>query len=308
MSSNDMDKPADGSKKATKSHRQFSLRVLLLLPVAIVLPFAVGHLTVSPLAVMLVLLVELVAGFTYRPTRILTGVALLVLILMVAALLWDASSGRQYARASQCRNNLRQIVLALHDYHDVHNCFPPAYLADENGRPMHSWRVLILPFLDEKELYEQYRFDEPWDGPNNSRLTGGIPYLLRCPSEPWTTNTNYFLIAGDGTAWADGRTPRIDDFTDGLAETIIVVEVANSNVLWTEPHDLAMDEAMRGINWAPGMGISSRHPLGGRREKPESANVAFGEGQPVNLKNDFPLDEFERLLTHQGGEAVVRPE
>lgn len=298
----------NGNDKATRSPRQFSLRVLLLLPVAIVLPFAVGHLTFSPLAVMLVLLIELVAGFAYRPTRILTGVALFLLFLMVAALVWDASSGRQYARASQCRNNLRQIVLALHNYHDVYNSFPPAYVADEDGRPMHSWRVLILPFLDEKELHEQYRFDEPWDGSNNSKLVGVIPDGLRCPSEPWTTNTNYFLIAGDETAWADGRAPRIDDFADGLAETIFVVEVSGSNVLWTEPRDLTMDEAMLGINRAPGMGISSRHPLRGRKEKPESANVAFGEGQPVNLKNGFPLDELEKLLTHQGGEAVVLPE
>lgn len=298
----------NGNDKATKSPHQFSLRVLLLLPVAVLLPFAVAHLTFSPLAVILVLLAELVAGFVYRPTRILTGFVFVLLILLLVVVPIYTSPSRPYIRALQCRANLKEIVLALRTYHDVHDCFPPAYLADENGRPMHSWRVLILPFLGEKELYEQYRFDEPWNGPNNSSLAASIPYGLRCPSEPWSGNTNYFLITGNGTAWADDRAPRIDEFTDGLAETIFVVEVSGSNVLWTEPRDLTMDEAMLGINRAPGVGISSRHPVRGRREKPESANVAFGEGQPVNLKNGFPLDELERLLTHRGGEAVATPE
>src|SRR5690606_28292508 len=62
----------------------------------------------------------------------------------------------------QCQNNLRQVVLALHGYHVDHGCFPPAYVADAAGRPMHSWRVLVLPYLEEQDLYAAYNFAEPW--------------------------------------------------------------------------------------------------------------------------------------------------
>jgi hypothetical protein len=67
-----------------------------------------------------------------------------------------------------CRRQLRHIAIALQNYHDVHGQLPPAYLPDSRGRPMHSWRVLLLPFLEMQALYDQYDFNEPWDGPNNS--------------------------------------------------------------------------------------------------------------------------------------------
>ena len=77
---------------------------------------------------------------------------------------------RESGRRAQCRNNLKQIVLALQSYHQANGCFPPAYIADKNGKPMHSWRVLILPYLDRNALYKAYNFSEPWDGPNNKKL------------------------------------------------------------------------------------------------------------------------------------------
>ncbi len=73
-------------------------------------------------------------------------------------------------RRSECANHLRQIALALHDYHQVYGCLPPAHVDGPGGKPMHSWRVLILPFLHYDELYRQYDFAEPWDGPKNSLL------------------------------------------------------------------------------------------------------------------------------------------
>src|SRR6516165_2689000 len=92
------------------------------------------------------------------------------------------SRGRP-AKRGQCKNNLMNIGLALHNYHDQFGSFPPACVADENGRPMHSWRVLILPFLDQTPLYNQYRFDEPWDGPNNKKLADTILAVYNCPSD-----------------------------------------------------------------------------------------------------------------------------
>src|SRR5262245_66359 len=96
--------------------------------------------------------------------------------LTIPALLLPAvQQGREAARRSQCKNNLKQIALALLNYESRYGTFPPAYVADESGKPMHSWRVLILPDLDQQALYNDYNFSEPWDGPNNSRLLTRIP-------------------------------------------------------------------------------------------------------------------------------------
>jgi len=91
--------------------------------------------------------------------------------ILVALLLPAVQSAREAARRAQCSNNLKQIALAFHNYHDTYRTFPPAYIPDEDGNPKHSWRVLILPFLEQRALYEQYNFDEPWDSPNN-RIVG----------------------------------------------------------------------------------------------------------------------------------------
>ena len=115
------------------------------------------------------------------------------------------------------------------------------------------------------------------------------------------------LVTGEGTAWVDGRAPMLDDFTDGCSETIMVVEIADSNIQWMEPRDLTIDQALRGINSPMGICISSWHPRAKWKVKPNSANVAFADGSVANLKNDFPLEELRKLLTHQGGETVIWP-
>ena len=85
--------------------------------------------------------------------------------ILVALLLPAVQASREAARRAQCANNLKQIGLAFHNYHDAHKTFPPAYIPDKDGKPMHSWRVLILPYLEQQALYKRYNFDEPWDSP-----------------------------------------------------------------------------------------------------------------------------------------------
>src|SRR5258707_563040 len=94
-------------------------------------------------------------------------------ILGVVSLFWlllpEVSATRKLPRSHQCKNNLKQIGLALRAYHDEWGSFPPAFVADDDGHPIYGWRTLILPQLDQSPIYSAYRFDEPWDGPNNSR-------------------------------------------------------------------------------------------------------------------------------------------
>src|SRR5262245_41674761 len=116
-----------------------------------------------------------------RASPYLTAAALLLGI--IVAILYPAvQQAREAARRSSCKCNLKILGLALHNYHDAHGCFPPAWLADSQGRPMHSWRVLILPYIDQAALYNRYNFAEPWDGPNNVKLLDEIPPVYKCPS------------------------------------------------------------------------------------------------------------------------------
>jgi hypothetical protein len=93
------------------------------------------------------------------------GVVVVVVLHLVLQALPHAHPG---ATRMQCSNNLKPIGLALQIYHDQYGSFPPANIVDKDGRPMHSWRVLILPNIEQQKLYEAYNFDEPWDGPNKS--------------------------------------------------------------------------------------------------------------------------------------------
>jgi hypothetical protein len=117
---------------------------------------------------------------------------LMKLVLALACFFgWIAGESRRVrpaerARQVQCANDLKQIAMALHCYHQQYGMLPPAYLADATGRPMHSWRVLLLPFLEAQSLYDQYDFREPWNGPNNSKLLTKMPYFYSCPSQPPT--------------------------------------------------------------------------------------------------------------------------
>lgn len=283
---------------------QFSLRLLLLLPVLVVLPIAMSHVFDTPVAGVWTVLVELAAGFFYRPTRMIAGIAFALALLV--ALLPMRSSLRAQARAAQCRNNLKQVVLALRLYHDRYGCFPPAYVADQEGRPMHSWRVLILPFLEQDALYRQYRMDEPWNGPNNRNLPPSAFHPYHCYSDPDANplNTSYVLVTGEGTAWVADKAPKLANFTDGPSHSIAVVEVASSGIHWMEPRDLSLSQALRGINSPLGMSISSRHPVRGETDRPGGANVAFADGAVQYLKNDTPPAALRAMLTPAGGERT----
>lgn len=150
---------------------------------------------------------------------------------------------------SQSHSPLNQLQLAFHCYHDVHGCFPPAYLIGDDGTPVHSWRVLILPHIDEEELYRVYDFEEPWNGPNNIRLADRMPTIYHCPSEPGSDSmTNYAVIVGEDTAFPFGKSTSYEDFEDGLGNTILLAEIAHSDIVWPEPRDLAVDQMSFRVN------------------------------------------------------------
>jgi prepilin-type processing-associated H-X9-DG protein len=160
--------------------------------------------------------------------------------ILLALLLPAVQSAREAARRSQCMNNLKQIGLAMHMYHDRYNMFPPAYVADASGKPMHSWRVLILPFLDQQSLYNEYDFSEPWDGPNNSRLLTRMPRVFACPSDPnaASTTTDYAGVLGEHCVFRGAQPVTIANITDGTSNTVLVGEAAGAKIPWMKPDDI----------------------------------------------------------------------
>jgi type II secretory pathway pseudopilin PulG len=222
----------------------------------------------------------------------LAHLALIVLCLMcvlTCLLLPAVQSAREAARRSQCQNNLKQIALALLYYEQANGCFPPAYVADKNGRPMHSWRVLILPYMEELYLYKTYDFTEPWDGLKNKKLLANRPMGYVCPSDPnayspGSTQTSYVAVVGRNAAWPGAKTRKLGsvDFPGGVTNTIMVVEVANSGIHWTEPRDLSLDALAAAGAKSPALTVSSNHGHGEdfffTYDHPCGANAAMADG------------------------------
>ncbi len=220
--------------------------------------------------------------------------------ILVALLLPAVGAAREAARRMQCSNNLKQIALAMHNYHAVHDCFPPAYLADEDGNPMHSWRVLLLPYMEGQFIYEQYDFDQPWDSPHNRALAALMPDVYRCPSSSQIASeeTCYMMIVGPGTISDGAGATKIEDITDGTSNTIMVVEVDPSVISsnWMEPRDLDATRISHEINDGVNPGIGSQHPHG--------ANVALCDGSVRYLSESMDTEVVEVMITIAGGEVL----
>ncbi|MBI3864563.1 MAG: DUF1559 domain-containing protein [Planctomycetia bacterium] len=223
-----------------------------------------------------------------------------IISLLIALLLPAVQRSSSGGRREQCKNNLKQLGLALHAYHEKYGSFPPAYFVDAHGNPAHSWRVLILPFIDQQDLYDQYRFDEPWNGPNNSRLAEKIVPLFNCPGArdkaiPRSTMTSYVAVIGPATAWPGERSARLDEIDDGSSETLLLVEAANSGIHWMEPRDLSVLQMVQTINAKSGQGISSVH-IGG-------AHVLLCDGAVRFMTENLSADSVRALLTRSAGDS-----
>jgi hypothetical protein len=207
---------------------------------------------------------------------------------------------REENRKAQCANNLRQIALAMHNFHNAHQYLPPAAIIDRQGQPLLSWRVAILPFLgpEGQDLYRQFRLDEPWDGPNNVALVSRMPAVFACPDEPRGRagvlgTTNYQVVVGPNTMFTGKRRGvRFLDVSDGTSNTIMMSE-SDQAVPWTAPQEIVLDPSQTG----PYLG--SRHP-GGFWVAMADGSVRFIAGAAVN-------SVLNAALTRNGGEVVRLP-
>jgi hypothetical protein len=166
---------------------------------------------------------------------------------------------QEAAIAVQSKNNLKQIGRAMHDYHDAFKRFPNAVSPEDTDQPLLSWRVQLLPYLDQVELFRKFHMNEPWDSPHNLPLAAEMPDIFRIPgSSVEDGQTCYVALRGPGTAFStDGKATRLRDIMDGSSNTIMIVEAGpQSAVAWTRPDDLNFDPAK------PREGLFGMRPAG----------------------------------------------
>jgi len=150
------------------------------------------------------------------------------------------AKARESSARAQSINNLKQIALAMHNYHNTHNGFPPAAICDKKGKPLLSWRVALLPYLEQQDLYNQFKLDEPWDSEHNIKLAKKTVSVYMTPGVTKPGESNYRIFTGNGAVFDTIQQSRLQDITDGTSNTLMVIQAAEG-VPWSKPDDLPFD-------------------------------------------------------------------
>ena len=193
------------------------------------------------------------------------------------------------AARTQSMNNIRQLGLAMHNYHDAYGSLPPSVIVHESGH-RHSWRIAILPFIGERKLYNEYRMNEAWDSPHNAKVTERIPEFFKHPNaDPESLETNYFAVVGDGAVFDGDDGTKLSQVGDGTSRTVLLVE-GKKKTHWAKPEDIPFDpKQLRGA-------------LGGFSEN--GTCVLFCDCHVQFLSNNVTAEDWYKLITINGREIV----
>jgi hypothetical protein len=179
----------------------------------------------------------------------------------------------------------------MHNYHSAVESFPPAAVYDKNGKALLSWRVLILPYIEQDDLYKQFNLDEPWDSKHNKKLLEKMPKTYQSPGVKTKNKygTFYQGLAGKGATF-DGKTGiKLADFSDGTSNTIMVAESA-TDVPWTKPDDIPFDAD------------KDLPKLGGIY--PGTFQALFADGSVRHIRTTINKDTLKAMITVAGGEVI----
>jgi beta-lactamase regulating signal transducer with metallopeptidase domain len=201
-------------------------------------------------------------------------------------------ASRLAAERMQQANNLKLVMLALHNYHDAHGHFPPAIVIDKESGVARSWRVEILPYIEQVNLYNEYRKNEPWDSEANKKVLAKMPSTYRHSSQPGdSVFTSIFAAYGAGMMFEkkSGVAIGLRDVTDGTSNTIAIVE-AKRDIPWTKPEEIEFDVTAAKL---PDLGFV-----------PEGWQVGFGDGSVRFIARSIDPSLFLKLMTRAGGEVV----
>lgn len=213
---------------------------------------------------------------------------------MVGLLLPAVQAAREAARRMSASNNMKQISLAFHNYAAAYN-YLPTDITDEDGKPLLSWRVAILPYIEEQALYEQFRLDEPWDSPHNKPLSEKLPAIYVNPKVALQPGYTVFQVpVGEGLAFQKGAKSRFRDFLDGTSNTVMLFEASRDEaVIWSKPEEAEIDPK------DPLSAMGDYH-VGG-------FHVGMTDGSVRFITNTIDIDLFNAMFTRAGGEAIQIP-
>lgn len=235
------------------------------------------------------------AGIVFETRQTLPGGNVGATIPLLGAIGVPAiAAARRSAQRVQSVNNLRQLAIAMHNHHAAMGRFPAAYIADTEGKPLLSWRVRILPYVEGNRLYDEFKLDEPWDSEHNKKLIERMPDVFKSSGgEAGSGKTRYMTIRGKDTVFPGGEGVRIAQITDGSSNTMMIVEAGGKSVIWTKPDDFEYDpeNPMDGL-------------IGIRRD---GFNAAFCDGSCRFLSAGLAKEMLLRLFTRNDGETVEVP-
>ena len=234
--------------------------------------------------------------------RLLSIIALVCAIVLVffAILLPFRRDARPASLSMACSNNMRQLGRALLDYEQRYGEFPPAYTIDANGQRLHSWRTLILPFIDGGgPLYQKLDLSRPWDDPVNDRVRKVSAKdfdcldAFGCPSSKLPQGfTTYVAIVAPGSCLQPGKGRKVSEIKDGLDHTIFVCEAnLDQAVHWMSPEDISPDMLLQSNEQSKSIHSSRRHAL-------------FGDCSVRLLGNYIDAGTLRAHVTIDGGESI----
>ena len=190
--------------------------------------------------------------------------------------------------------------LALHNYASTHGTFPPQATRDKDGMPLLSWRVAILPYIEENDLYQEFHQDEPWDSDHNKPLLARMPatYALS-GSRTESTSTFYQVFAGKRSAFDPSSKGGVGfrEFIDGMSNTLAVVE-ARGAVPWTKPEDLPFD-----FGAPPKELMALRDRLGGHFG--DGFQALFADSSVRMIGRSIAPGILRAIISCDGNEAVM---
>jgi type II secretory pathway pseudopilin PulG len=209
---------------------------------------------------------------------------------LIALLLPAVSAARNAAQTMQASNNLKQVGLAFHNYHSAYRQLPAAAATDATGNPIWSWRVALLPFVEEPGIWDQWVKNRAWDSPANDHLLVPTPLAYASPMEanPASDQTHIFAVRSPQSMMSGAAGLKFAEVTDGLSNTILAVYLPRRSTSWAAPNDITPNELQTELDNAT---------------PSDPVMILFGDGAVRRFDQPIDSGALDALITRGAGDV-----